>query len=268
MGVRRQYEPPWTDFVGEEWHHYLMDAELVDRLHQKQGRSIARWTLRRGSSEWPVFVKRHFSHAGWRTWLARVWRRSGWSDAGREWRNLQRARELGLAVPRPVAMAEWNGSELRSVLVVEELTGMLALHEAIPLAAKLLTPERFRDWKRALIVEMVGMVRLLHDRGYFHRDLYLCHFFVRHEDLEKVPSSWRGRVFLIDFHRLSRQRILPFLGRMKDLAQLLYSARVDGVDLTDVQEFWRLYGGSRLLGCAVRLKARHYARHNLQGKVK
>jgi hypothetical protein len=266
MGVRFEHEPDWADLVGERWHHHLMDAKLFDRLHQKQGRSIARWTVRGGSREVAVYVKRHYRHANWRSWLARLWPHRGWSDGGREWQRLKTARDLGLTVARPLAVAEWTGPGLKSALIVEELSGMLALHEAIPLAEKFLPPDRFQEWKRGLIAEMVRMVRLLHDRNYFHRDLYLCHFFVARDDLELVPPMWHGRVALIDFHRLSRQRILPFLARVKDLAQLLSSARIDGVSQSDTLQFWRLYGGSRLLRWAVRLKARLYARHNLQGE--
>jgi Lipopolysaccharide kinase (Kdo/WaaP) family len=268
MAVRFEHEQDWTDLVGHSWYDHLMSAGLFDRLHSKQGRSIARWTIRRDARQLTVFVKRHYRHAVWRSWLACLWPLGGWSDAGREWQQLQIARRLGLAVPRALAMAEWTGAELKSALVVEELSGMIALHEAISLAARSMSPERFRRWKRGLIAEMVRMVRLLHDRNYFHRDLYLCHFFVASEDLKRTPSNWSGRVVLIDFHRLSRRRVLSFLARVKDLAQLLYSARVEGVSPRDALQFWRSYGGSRWLGWAVGLKARLYSRHHLQSDPK
>src|SRR5262245_9735805 len=143
MPVCVEYEPDWVDLVGEHWHHHLMDVKLRDRLHEKQGRSIARWTVRGEHGELAVFVKRHYAHPAWRTWLARLWPKLGWSDAGREWLQLRRARRLGLNVPRAVAVAEWHEPQLRSTLIVEELSGMLALHEAIPIADALLTQGQF-----------------------------------------------------------------------------------------------------------------------------
>jgi heptose I phosphotransferase len=262
--IRVQHEPEWTEMLGENWHHHLMDAKLSDRLHVKQGRSIARWTIVRGGRELAVFVKRHYRHSRWQGLLARIslGRRS--SDAGREWRHLRLANSLGLDAPRPLAVAEWigPGPRMRSALVVEELADMLALHEAVPLAARMLPADRFRQWKQGLIVELARMVRLLHDHGYFHRDLYLCHFFIHCDDIKCQPANWQRRVTLIDFHRLTRQKLIGFPLRMKDLAQLLYSAKIDGVGHRDILGFWRHYGGSRLLAWAVRLKARLYERHN------
>jgi heptose I phosphotransferase len=262
--VHIQHDPEWAAMVGEQWHHHLMEAKLFDRLHSKQGRSIARWTITGGGRELAVFVKRHYQHSRWQSWLARLGLKGHLSDAGREWHHLLQVRSLGLAVPRPLAMAEWigPGSRMRSALVVEELAGMLALHEAVPLAARVLPPDRFREWKRGLIAELARMVRLLHQSGYFHRDLYLCHFFIHSDDIGCRPEDWRGRVTLIDFHRLTRQFLFRFPLQVKDLAQLLYSARIDGIGFRDILSFWRSYGGSRLLGWVVRLKAGRYQRHN------
>jgi heptose I phosphotransferase len=253
--------------LGENWHRHLMQAALHDRLHQKQGRSIARWTVAEQGRELTVFVKRHYRHARWLGWLARLLPGKPWSDARCEWHHLRRAESLGLRVPRALAVAEWvgPGGRLQSALIVEELAGMLALHEAIPRAARLLPANQFRTWKRGLTAELVRLVRLLHDHGYFHRDLYLCHFFVATDDLKQPPESWQGRLAVIDFHRLTRSRWLSFRSRVKDLAQLLYSARVEGITTGDIAHFWRLYRGSCWLRWAVKLKARVYRRRNRAG---
>ena len=146
-GARVWQTPDWTEFAGNDWHAHLMSAALSDRFHAKQGRSIARWTVRSESGTLSVYVKRHERHSRLRGFMARLWPFRVWSDAGREWHHLEAARSLGLFVPRPLAMAEWSGPgvQLRSALVVEELSEMLALHEAIPVAAKVLGPARFRD---------------------------------------------------------------------------------------------------------------------------
>jgi heptose I phosphotransferase len=248
----------------------MMQAELTDRLHRKQGRSIARWTLRGATGDKSVFVKRHYRHPVPQTMRARIEAAGCRSDAAREFRNLADAGRLGVPVPRALACAEWRDRDgLQSALVLEELCGMIPLHQAIPHAAKQLPPRSFRVWKNGLIAEIVRLVQLLHDAGRFHRDLYLCHFYITAADAESTPSAWHGRVTMIDFHRLTRRRVFSLLARAKDLGQLLYSAYVPGIDVRDVARFWRLYRrGSRwpILRRLVRLKARCYRAHNSASK--
>src|SRR5262249_30258002 len=155
--------------------------------------------------------------------------------AFREWDHLEWARQAGVPVPRPVAAAEFVGpwGRLHSVLAVEELHDMLPLSEAVPLAAARLDPAGFRRWKRGLIAEPAPPTRLLHDRRRFHKALYLCHFYVARADAADPDPAWRGRVHLIDLHRLGRHPWAWPWWQTKDLAQLLYSSEVPGVDARD-----------------------------------
>jgi heptose I phosphotransferase len=256
----------WLEYVGNDWTQHLLDAKLTDRLHQKQGRDIARWTLRRSGTELVTFVKRHYRHSRWQRVLALFAGRRGVSDGAREWQHLIVANKLGVPTARPLACAEWrSGTKLQSAIVLEELSGKLPLHEAIPLAQKRLNGIAFEQWKRGLIAEMVRLVRLLHDEHYFHRDLYLCHFYICEIDTERVPGEWKGRLTLIDFHRLRQQKLFHLAGKVKDLAQLLYSADILGVTNRDIVRFWRLYRrGARLQGMrwAILAKAERYRAHN------
>jgi Lipopolysaccharide kinase (Kdo/WaaP) family len=260
--LRCHQAPEWAAHLGADWHRWLLDADLTDRLHRKQGRNIARWTLRGSSGRLAVFVKRHYTHSWWRSVLP-----FAQSDGASEWHHLRNAKELGMPVPRAVAFAEWSSwpGVLQSAIILQELDGMVALHEAIPLAAKRLSAAAFRRWKAGLIAELVRLTRILHDRRYFHRDLYLCHFFIPAGALDASVGDWKGRVVLIDFHRLSRQRLLPVFGRAKDLAQLLYSARLPGVTSRDLALFWRLYCEEEhrpMLRRLIEWKARRYELHN------
>jgi hypothetical protein len=132
-----------------------------------------------------------------------------------------------------VAAGEYIGPwcRLQSFLAVEELAAMLPLSQAIPLAADRLDAVTFRRWKRGLATEVARLARLLHDRRCFHKDLYLCHFYIAEEDTRSLPDpaqAWRGRVYLIDLHRLSHHGWTWWLWQTKDLAQLLYSSVTRG----------------------------------------
>ena len=257
-GVRRLFaRPDWPAHAGADWADGIMDAELTDDFHAKQGRSTGRWVLGRGGRGLVVYLKRHYRLPRWRGLLATFWPGGDWSPALAEARRLDWARAQGVPVPNVVAAGELVGpwGRLQSFVAVEELTGMLALHQAIPLAARQLDPDTFRRWKAGLARELARLSRLLHDRGRFHKDLYLCHFFIPRDDTLQVPE-WRGRVHLIDLQRLARHPLTWPWYLVKDLAQLLYSSDVEGVDVRDRLRFWRAYLGCRRHGVAGRLLCR------------
>src|SRR5262249_44182898 len=153
----------------------------------------------------------------------------------------------GLPVPRVVAGGEFigPGTRLQSFLAIEELTGMLPLHEAIPLAARTLAPSAFRRWKEGLLGEVARLARSLHQRRYFHKDLYLCPFYVARADIASSPAAWEGRVSMIDLHRLGHHALTWPWWLVKDLGQLLYSSDVEGMERRDWWRFWQAYLGPR-----------------------
>jgi heptose I phosphotransferase len=279
----------WIDFAGPDWPDRIMDVAVTDRFSAKQGRSTGRWMLEAAGSaprRLVVYLKRHYRLPRWRGLLAALWPGGDWSPAMQEYNHLEWARKQGVPVPATVAAGETigPGGMLSSFLAVEELTGMLPLHEAIPQARSQLAPADFRRWKRGLVVELARLTRLLHDRRHFHKDLYLCHFFVHQDDIARVPgepgssvpgvNAWRGRVFLIDLHRLGRHRWTWAWWQCKDLAQLLYSSAVSGVTVRDRVAFWRHYRGCAARRCwrwlrkAILFKWRLYRRHNARRRMK
>src|SRR5262249_39346021 len=155
----------WT-WVNERYREALpagfdrgvMGLETPDRLHVKQGRSTARVNFHagEGSQGVSVYLKRHYRlprSAG----LAAMLHPSGrYSPAAEEWTHLERGRELGIEVPEVVAAGERIGPRggLTSFLMVAELTGCVALHEALPMLAARLGPEAFASLKRRIIEEM------------------------------------------------------------------------------------------------------------------
>jgi heptose I phosphotransferase len=282
-GWRRiRQRPDWAEFAGPGWPERIMQVRVTDRFHAKQGRSTGRWRLLAPGGSGPplvVYLKRHHGLSFWRGLLATVWPGGNWSPAMMEYEHLEWARQQGVPVPATVAAGELLGGwgQLQSFLAVEELTDMLPLNEAIPLAAEKLPADTFRRWKAGLVAEMARLARLLHDRRHFHKDLYLCHFFIHQDDLGRLPgdapAAWRGRVFLIDLHRLAHHPWTWWLWQLKDLAQLVYSSDVPGVDPRDQLAFWMHYRGpgaqrwsSRWLRRLVVFKWRRYARHNQRRK--
>ncbi len=280
-GARRlRQQPDWPRFAGPDWPDRVMDVAVADRFHAKQGRTTCRWVLRAdgpGPGRLAVYLKRHSAAPWWDRLLATLWPGGGWSPAFKEWEHLEWARSVGVPVPRTVAAAEFIGpaGRLRSFLAVEELYDMLPLSEAVPLAASRLAPGDFRRWKRGLIAEVARLTRLLHDRRRFHKDLYLCHFFIHRADVAQPDPAWRGRVSLIDLHRLGRHAWTWLWWRMKDLAQLLYSTEVPGIGARDRLFFWRSYRGpgprrltDRWLVRLVLFKWGRYRRHNTRRKAR
>lgn len=265
--------PDWVDAVGENWADRIMTQSIDDRFHAKQGRTIAKWAIPGGPT---VYLKRHFELPRKYGILATLFPNRHWSPGLQEADRLEWAARQGLFVPRVVAAGEFRKpwGEMQSFLAVEELTGMLPLHEAVAVALLNLSSDEFAAWKRGLIAEMARMTRELHKCRAFHKDLYLCHFFVHDSDLRTVPTNWTNRVALIDFHRLGRYRLFWAKWQAKDLAQLLYSTfDIPGITARDRVRFWKLlvegdWGNvakpPRIVRFTAAIKADRYYRHNLK----
>jgi hypothetical protein len=248
-GARRlRQRPDWGQLLGADWPERVMALDVTDRFHAKQGRSTGRLVLASDGRRLAVYLKRHYQLPRWRGLLAALWPERGWSPALEEMRHLEWAQAEGLPVPAVVAAGEYLGpwGRLQSFLAVEELAGMLPLHEAIPAAARNLDAADFCRWKATLIAEMARLTRALHARWHFHKDLYLCHFYIPEADTRHLPD-WRGRVHLIDLHRLARHRwrncsILP---RSKGSRHAIGCSSGDCTRAMDG-------GAERLVGCVGR----------------
>jgi heptose I phosphotransferase len=281
----------------EDFAVHVMTLHSSDRLHAKQGRSTARIAFRARVGQPPsagngqpraaapqseglacsteasrplaVYLKRHYRLPWARRWAALVHPAGRYSPAGAEWTHLERARALGIEVPEVIAAGEQigPGARLQSFLMVAELTGCEPLHQALPELAERLDSRGFATMKRRLIPQLARIAATLHQAGLFHKDLYLCHFFL------DVEGATRGgpvpRVVLIDLHRLGRHPLWVAWWRCKDLGQLLFSTYgVAGIDDRDRQRFWRCYRritqprGAGWQARLIRFRAARYARHN------
>jgi heptose I phosphotransferase len=247
----------------------VMSLQTRDRFHAKQGRSTARVVLHEAARPLPVYLKRHY-RLPWPARLAALLDPAGrHSPAAAEWQHLERVRKLGINVPDVVATGEriGPGAGLQSFLMLAELTGSTALNELLPQLAARLDHSRFAALKRQVVQEMATITATLHRARVFHKDLYLCHFFL--DPGRDDPGSLAPELTLIDLHRLKQHRLFPGWWRSKDLAQLLYStAGVSGITARDCARFWKCY--RRLAGIKrpaldaliVRFRAARYRKHN------
>jgi hypothetical protein len=261
----------WDEIAGEDWPDRIMTVPVTDRFHSKQGRSIGRLVVKADGRQLSVYLKRHYRLPWWNGILATFMPTRAWSPGLQEWQHLVWAKAQGLPVPRAVAAGQFVGpwGRLQGFLAVEELHGMLPLHQAVPLAANRLSPEAFAEWKRGLTAELARLARELHRHSVFHKDLYFCHFYIAEEWTFRLPPDWRDRAFMIDLHRLQRHPITGLWWQVKDLAQLLYSSEVPGVTARDRLRFWKLYRGEwprsapgNWLRRLIRWKWQIYRRHN------
>ncbi len=238
-----QYSPEWPIFAGPRWEEQILSESVTDRLHIKQGRSIGRRIFFYDDYVLCVYLKRHYHLPWYLKLLAMLWPDRAWSPGLREWEKLRWAEQQGWPVPRAVAAGQWVGPgwNLRSFIAVEELRDMLPLHEAIPAAARVLSPPDFLSWKHTLFVELARLIAILHKNYIFHKDLYLCHFYICESNIYNYNGDMNNKIYLIDLHRLKRHRWTGIWWQIKDLAQFFFSCEMDGVTTLDREFFWIHY---------------------------
>jgi len=235
----------------------FIDCSAGQRICHKRGRSVHRVEIA-GKG---FFLKRNRLHG------VEVWKslcRGIWPDLGslREWENLLAVEGAGIPVPRGVATGRKRimGTEIVSFTLTEEIP------RADPLDA--VVRERFRERRspaereewRSLLQKTAGLARKLHLLGMNHRDFYLNHLFL--DD--------RGVLYLLDLQRLQRRERVPERYRVKDLAQLNYSALgCRNISRSDRLRFLLAYlgrddldGSGRVLARRIAAKTRRITRHD------
>lgn len=179
-------------------------------------------------------------------------RPSRFAGARNEWEAIIEFHRRGLPTMQPIACAASGGNSCILTLGITEYA------RASELFAKFAKGERVR--RRKLIRKIAELAAGMHLEKMAHQDFYLVHMFVR----EKEDDS----VFLIDLQRIIFEQSFSERWRVKDLAQLLFSAD-KLVSRTDMLYFWkiycgmagvRLYNDSSLIGRIFR-KAARIGRH-------
>ncbi len=249
--------------IRDEYYEYFSNNSLLtfEELFSHPGHAVAkcaiterntvRLDLDSGSgSKQGFFVKRHLSDA---------------HASVSEWRAMWRFLELGIPGPDPAAF----GSNGRHSLVVSkgvQYDMKLSEWARVNLSSHMANTRQSKGLKSAIVGSIAEIVGRMHTAGMCHQDLYLCHFLMQ-------KGEGRPHLTLIDLQRVNMFDDLPVRWRIKDLAQLYFSAS-DYITARDIDLFWRRYISISpvkfprfLLWSMIFLKSwrikRHTARHNL-----
>ena len=138
----------------------------------------------------------------------------------------------GIAVPHTIAYGyQWSGLfEKRSFIMIQEIPDATSLEEKLPPCLTDFSPAMARR-RRAFIRQVADFVRRFHGTGCRHRDLYICHLFLDKNE----------KLHLIDLHRVFKPALLGQRFRIKDIAQLYYSAPGRFISRADRLRFYLHY---------------------------
>lgn len=186
-----------------------------------------------------VFLKRYDAPPAatqLRGWLAARGRKS---CAMHEYAAMNALTAAGIGAPRPICCGEQWGIlfERRSFILTVRIPDAKALERKLPRCFSVpATKENLRR-RREFIMRLARFIKQFHETGYRHRDLYFSHIFY----------GDKGGFFLIDLARVFRPLVLGRRFRIKDLAQVYYSAPGRYFSRTDRLRFYLTYAGrSRL----------------------
>jgi heptosyltransferase-2 len=141
----------------------------------------------------------------------------------------------GINTPKIISYGEQWGLffEKRSFLVTEKIPAAESLEQRLPDCFN--SPPTVENLKlrRNFIVQLAAFVKKFHETNYRHRDLYFSHIFYNDN----------GRFYLIDLARTFRPALFAERFRLKDIAQLYYSAQSRYFSKTDRLRFYLGYTG-------------------------
>ena len=184
------------------------------------------------------------------------------TSARTEWENIERLAGLGISTMQPIALGEDRSSGRSFLLTAEIGSATPADDYAREHFASSQGPALAE--RRKFVGRLAELVRTLHAAGLTHRDLYLCHVFVR-------ETGGDFRLHLIDLQRVG-PCVLLRRWRVKDAAQLEYSRPAGTFTATDAVRFLHTYFDTRrldhgqkmfardVLGKAARMKHRNQAK--------
>ncbi len=147
--------------------------------------------------------------------------------------------EAGINTPKILSYGQRWGRlfEKRSFIITEKISNAESLERKLPDCFKgPATVENLR-MARSFIAQLAGFVKKFHQRNFRHRDLYFSHIFYSDD----------GKLYLIDLARVFKPVFSQQRFRIKDIAQIHYSAPAKHFSNTDRLRFYLKYSGGKKL---------------------
>ena len=171
--------------------------------------------------------------------------------AENEWKAIDKLKSINVDTMTYVAYGKQgiNPAKQLSFIITEDLAGCISLEDyflAMPVE------ERADANAQELISKLADSVKVMHQHGVNHRDLYICHFLF---DPKKNESE--QTLHVIDLHRAQIRNKVPYRWLVKDVASVVYSMKEVCASKDQVSTFTRLYnaGGDNQFWVAVMRKS-------------
>lgn len=210
-----------------------------------------------------VFLKRYDSPPvvdQMRNWLSA---RSRKSCACLEFTAIDELNAAGIGVPKVISYGEQRGLlfEKKSFILTEKIPNAESIERKLPACFNGPTTRENMRLRRNFITRLASLIERFHKTAYRHRDLYFSHIF----------CDDKGCLFLIDLARAFKPAVLERRFRVKDLAQICYSAPGRSFSRTDRLRFYMGYTGrcklsreDKVLIRRIIQKAGQMARHDIR----
>jgi hypothetical protein len=208
-----------------------------------------------------LFLKRYDQppvFAQLRNWLSQHARLS---CSVAEFNSANQIAAAGINVPKTVSYGEQWGIffEKRSFIITQKIPDAQSLERKLPdCFAGPANAENLKR-RRNFVAQLAAFIRKFHQTNYRHRDLYFSHVF----------CSESGQFYLIDLARAFKPIVWRERFRVKDIAQLYYSAPGRYFSRTDRLHFYLKYADRDRLAAKdksfirkVLTRAERMARHN------
>jgi len=169
----------------------------------------------------------------------------------------------GVNNPKIISCGEQWGSlfEKRSFIITEKIPDAESLERKLPDCFNAQNTVENLKLRRNFTTQLAGFVKKFHETNYRHRDLYLSHIFYADS----------GNFYLIDLARAFKPIICRRRFRIKDIAQVYYSAPARYFSNTDRLRFYFGYTGQNKLNRKDKIfirkvinKAKRMARHDIK----
>lgn len=217
--------------------YFSPDKSLFEQINELKGEIFrdvpGRLTQRVQIGNQHYFLKQHHG-IGWKEFFKNIlqgrWPVFGAKD---EYLAINKLQALGVNTP---AIASYgvrglNPVTRQSYILLKELAPTISLED---LAKQWQTQPPSFHFKQALIRKVADIAAKLHQNGMNHRDFYICHFLLQHQDPDQL--------YLIDLHRAQIRKTTPIRWIIKDVAGLYFSSK-GNMTLRDMLRFMQIYSG-------------------------